>query len=471
MKALKKEIFFILLFMVIGIAAVTTNVVGNMSTSINQNPDDFLVYFSDVKVNGTKDLSLVKSENELVFDGEFSAIGDKKVITYDVTNASKNYDAEVSINCTNSTNYLTISNSFDTNTNLSASSSKTGTLTVELTTAVSSETTQEIKCTINANAVERTTQGSGSVSVPAYPYYIGSEISIGTEKFNVISDNGDTITMLAQQGLNSSYRQSINAEEKMFSKNGGWETSPGPKEIDIQIWSTYPKEYINEYVTYLQEETGETTLGGDLITLTELKKLGCTIQEDYSYTGKETCANSPYKSWLIINGTWWTRSDISSFNDSVYKVGFPGNGDYAIFTQGIPEDNFAEIRPVITVSKEALENMNNSSESKRHISELNLTAYIETGLFYLSDIELNNAIGQGADLYIRVYLNDTAGSDTGAYIESENSVNEFFCYSEHGVRDQFIKIVLYDSNNVFEGEYIVYDWHDIPSIRDNCGPH
>ncbi len=106
MKALKKEIFFILLFMVIGIAVVTTNVVGNMSTSINQNPDDFLVYFSDVKVDGNQDLSLVRSEKELVFNGEFSAVGDKKVISYDVTNASKNYDANVSISCTESNTYL-----------------------------------------------------------------------------------------------------------------------------------------------------------------------------------------------------------------------------------------------------------------------------------------------------------------------------------------------------------------------------
>ena len=59
MKELKREILFVLLFMVIGIAAVTTNVVIDMSTPINQNPDDVLVYFSDVKVNGTQDLTFL----------------------------------------------------------------------------------------------------------------------------------------------------------------------------------------------------------------------------------------------------------------------------------------------------------------------------------------------------------------------------------------------------------------------------
>ena len=43
-----------LLFLVVGLAAVTTNLVINGIININQNPDDFLVYFSDVKVDGTR---------------------------------------------------------------------------------------------------------------------------------------------------------------------------------------------------------------------------------------------------------------------------------------------------------------------------------------------------------------------------------------------------------------------------------
>ena len=77
MKNLKREILFTLLFITIGIAVVTTNVAVNMSTPIASNTDDFLVYFSDVKVNGTQDLSLVRNEKQLVFAGEFSAVGDK----------------------------------------------------------------------------------------------------------------------------------------------------------------------------------------------------------------------------------------------------------------------------------------------------------------------------------------------------------------------------------------------------------
>ena len=354
MKKTKFMIGFILLFMVIGIAAVTTNVIVNMSTLINQNPDDFLVYFSDVEVNGTQDLSLVKSEKELVFNGEFSAVGDKKVISYDVTNASQNYDAELLIDCTESTIYLNITNVFDMKNVLSARSSRTGTLTIELSTAVSEELTQDVTCTITANAVERESQGSGDVGEPLEKQIaIGDEISIGDEKFNVISQTDTTVTMLAQYNLGTDYRQSTTTNYVIFSDIdvSGWEYTPGPKEIDIQTWSTNPKIYVNEYVSYLQGETGDTTLSGSLITLAELGNLGCTVPTDYACgSGGWTCTGSEHSNWLINGQYWWTRSANSDYSFLIwlmYDDGSLYDSDY--FSNGYG------VRPVITISKSVLE--------------------------------------------------------------------------------------------------------------------
>ena len=44
-----------MLFIVVGIAAVTSNLIINGNTSIASNPDDFLVYFSDAKIGGAQD--------------------------------------------------------------------------------------------------------------------------------------------------------------------------------------------------------------------------------------------------------------------------------------------------------------------------------------------------------------------------------------------------------------------------------
>lgn len=166
MKKMKFVIGILIIFIVTGFASVTTNLIINGTVNVLKNPDDFLVYFSDVKVNGTQYISLVESETKLIFKSEFTAVGDKKIISYDVTNVSKNYDASITISCTESTSYLTINNSFDVANNLGARSTRTGTLTIELANAVGEEVTQDVTCTISANAVERTSQASGDVSAP-----------------------------------------------------------------------------------------------------------------------------------------------------------------------------------------------------------------------------------------------------------------------------------------------------------------
>ena len=49
MKKLKYEILFTILFMTVGLAVVSSNILFSGSMPIASNPDDFLVYFSYVK--------------------------------------------------------------------------------------------------------------------------------------------------------------------------------------------------------------------------------------------------------------------------------------------------------------------------------------------------------------------------------------------------------------------------------------
>ena len=179
-------------------------------------------------------------------------------------------------------------------------------------------------------------------------YDIGTEISIGAEKFNVIRQTDDTVTLLAQYNLGTDYRQSTTSNDGTFADSDGWEYSPGPKEINIPSFDGNARTYVNECVTYLQGETGDTTLSGNLITLTELKGLGCTINDDYSHMSGLTCANSSYKTWLVNGQYWWTRSALSSNSTYVWFV-HPDDHLYSI-------DYFVSngVRPVITISKEAL---------------------------------------------------------------------------------------------------------------------
>jgi surface protein len=179
---------------------------------------------------------------------------------------------------------------------------------------------------------------------------VGDEIHISGEKFNVISQTDDTVTMLAKYNLGTDYKQSITQNNVTFSENIGWEYTPGPKEIDIQLWSTNPKNYVNAYVTYLKEETAVENLYGDLITLSELKALECLIPENYGSGTSKSCADSSYVDWLVNGQSWWTHSANADSPDIIWNVGATGylsqHGN--IFSHGV--------RPTITISKEALKN-------------------------------------------------------------------------------------------------------------------
>ena len=350
-------------------------------------------------MNGTQDLSLVRNEKQLVFAGEFSAVGDKKVISYDVTNASQNYDAEILIDCTESTTYLNITNVFDMKNALSARSSRTGTLTIELSTAVSEEVSQDVTCTITANAVERDGLGSGDVGEPLEKLIpVGTELIYKGELFNVIHDNGNYVTLLARYNLDSTYKQSTTTNYVSFSGASGWEYTPGPKEIDIQTWSTKPKTYVNEYVSYLQEDTGDTTLTGDLITMAQLGELGCTVPSVYTWvsdSNARTCANSSHSDWLINGQYWWTRSTISGYPHFIWIMYDGGDlGNYSYYST-------CGVRPVITLSRDTFEKMNNAANDVC-VSEGYLYGE-DTGSEYKCYFELNDQL-----LYCTYYYDGEA---------------------------------------------------------------
>ena len=113
----------------------------------------------------------------------------------------------------------------------------------------------------------------------------------------------------SRRNLGTNYKQSETKNGVKFSNSSGWDNSPGPKEIDIQSYDGPVKTYVNEYVSYLKRETGDSTIRGTLITLIEMKNFGCTISDDYSYTSEIlTCENSEYVDWLVNGQNWWTRS-------------------------------------------------------------------------------------------------------------------------------------------------------------------
>ena len=199
----RKSILLIVLFMAIGFAAVSTTLYINGSSKINPNQEDFDVYYSDAYVNGTQDKSIITSDTVIEFETEFNAVGEEYILDYEVKNGSKNYDAELEMNCISNSEYLTIVNSFDTDTILESQSKREGTLTVTQTKSYVGEGLEvTIECTINANAIERTSLGISNRNQVKIIALDENNSNIKASAYEVLGEEKDTlITYLNPTGL------------------------------------------------------------------------------------------------------------------------------------------------------------------------------------------------------------------------------------------------------------------------------
>ena len=206
-----------------------------------------------------------------------------------------------------------------------------------------------------------------------FKYKVGNEIKIGTEKFNVISSDSNSVKLLAKNVLDADYKQEVNVDffdsnivffielidvcdahcYNNFEEVVQWEYAPGPKEVDVYTWSPDISRHLNGYKEYLETIIENDDFGVDLISVTELGNLGCTIDSTYSTGGEYTCRESINKDWLIIEPYWWTKSTIPEYSRSIFAV--IGNPQYSAGEAGdiafFDVDYNFGVRPVITVSK------------------------------------------------------------------------------------------------------------------------
>ena len=379
MKSIKYFLPLIVLFLSIGYAAtnVTLSITGDVITM--SDIEDFDVYISDIKVDGVTDISLLVDNKTF----SYQMIATKKVnqsatITYSLTNNSSSFDAQVSFECIEETQGIDemevlYNNSFEgsdttytSDTTIASKNNKNGVTTFERHGPAINGYLQ-FTCTITAEPIERKELGVGEtpdkIEPPKIKYHdsdasgyidIGDVVDISGEKFNIISADEENVVMLAQQSLGSNYKQSKNPDFVTFSENNEWEYEPGPKEIDIQTWSTKPKEYINEYIKFIKKEIDNVEVKGDLITLEQLGALGCSYPETYFYDTDSTrnrlsCDSSENFSWLINGKYWWTKSAMSNKSDGIWEVTDDGN---SVFMLGDVYNSFYannSVRPTITI--------------------------------------------------------------------------------------------------------------------------
>ena len=197
MKKRASIIVAILLFAV-GFAAISTTLIINGNTKVGENADDFSVIFTAASIDGNDVYSTAVDETKKTITfttSELKTLNQTSILTYEVTNNSSNYDAEVQVNCKVKENttakYTSIKNELEGNaTKVLAKESLNGTLTVTLNKTATEEVREEYVCELTFNAVERDTMGK---EIPAFQKDSWSTISANVKSGNTSKYNvGDT---------------------------------------------------------------------------------------------------------------------------------------------------------------------------------------------------------------------------------------------------------------------------------------
>ncbi len=163
----KSALVITILLLAIGFAAISTTLIINGNTKVNENIDDYSVIFTYAYLDDVDVYDEVISQDKktITFKSkDLKKINDSSTLNYEVTNNSSNYDAEVSVTCVpkdgTTAKYTSIKNELEGNaTKVLAKESINGMLTVSLDKTSTEEVIEEYTCKLEFNAVERDTVG------------------------------------------------------------------------------------------------------------------------------------------------------------------------------------------------------------------------------------------------------------------------------------------------------------------------
>ena len=187
----KSMLIVAILLMSIGFAAISTTLIINGNAKVSENNEDFSVIFTAASIDGNDVYSTAIDDTKKIITfttSELKTLNQTSILTYEVTNNSSNYDAEVKVTCVpkegTTAKYTSIKNKLDNDaTVVKAKETLNGTLTVTLDKVATASVTEEYTCKLEFNAVERDTLGS---SEPTYYYAFGTPTTSSTTDYTTL---------------------------------------------------------------------------------------------------------------------------------------------------------------------------------------------------------------------------------------------------------------------------------------------
>ena len=190
----KSMLIVAILLMSIGFAAISTTLIINGNAKVSENSEDFSVIFTAASLDGKDVYSTAVDETKKIITfttSELKTLNQTSILTYEVTNNSSNYDANVNVTCVPKTGttakYTSIKNKLDNDaTVVKAKSSINGTLTITLDKVATESVTEEYTCKLEFNAIERDILGSSEL---IYYYAFGTPTTASATDYTTLGKN------------------------------------------------------------------------------------------------------------------------------------------------------------------------------------------------------------------------------------------------------------------------------------------
>ena len=375
----KSAIVIAILIMCVGFAAISTTLIINGSTKVSENTQDFDIYFSKARLDTVDVYESVISEDKktITFEtSELKTLNQTSVLTYEITNNSANYDAEVQVNCKvkdrATAKYTSITNELENNaTVVKAKETLGGTLTVTLNKTATQEIKEEYVCELTFNAVERDMVGEHrNIFATDSWETIASNVKSGnTSLYNIgetkeldLGGLGTHIVRIANKSACTNVETSETAcgfvvefadiiiehnFNSLKSNAGGWKSSTIRSYVNGTIYNSLPSDLqnaitvtnvISGYGSIKGETNFETQdklyllsgeeIYGDFASSSNAKydtSVGISRQLDYYKNQEVTIGNyaGAIKQYNGSNSIWWLRSAIG--DGAFHCVGESGN--------------------------------------------------------------------------------------------------------------------------------------------------
>ena len=389
----KSMLIVAILLMAIGFAAISTTLIINGNAKVSENNEDFSVIFTAASLDGKDVYSSVIDDTKKIITfttSELKTLNQTSVLTYEITNNSSNYDANVKVTCVpkdgTTAKYTSIKNKLDNDaTIVKAKETLNGTLTVTLDKTATENVTEEYTCKLEFNAVERDTVGK---EIPAFQKDSWSTIAANvrsgnTSKYNVgdtkevdLGDLGTHTVRISNMSACTNGEISETAcgfvlefadiitKQQFNSTNtnvGGWKNSELRTYINGTIYNALPSELqniiastkvISGHGNTSGEENFETQDKLYLLSAHEVWEDGEDNQISANDTSYNTTKQLDYyknkgvttdnydgakKQYNGSNSIWWLRSANSNDTDRVLNVNDYGDWDsnYAYYSNGV----------------------------------------------------------------------------------------------------------------------------------------